>query len=215
MSASSSNTREGHRRRISWRVATAILAIAGAAVMIYFITLVFGAVRGHEFAPDTFSRRDFRYYELPLVHLQVSPVRRTVKRNELCRHLIKTGLIAEKASVSRWDLVAAARGERQLSGGDASILWRYLEATDTDGISYWLRWTKQHPKLAKVLWPKVAQAAREELYVLIPEMFRAAWSREDPDNLQNELNAILQSDDEEATSQTPAELPVTQSSLSS
>jgi hypothetical protein len=206
MSTSGTTAQTGNRRRISARLGFALLSIIGTLVIIYFLTLWFGSVRGDEFAPDTFSRRAFSYYELPLIHLQVSPVRRIVRQNELCRHLTDTGLVTKTAAASRWDLVSASRGQRQLRDGDALILCRYLDARDSDGIQYWLRWTKQHPGLAKVLWPQVAQAAREELYVRIPEMFRAAWSMENPDHLQRNLKAIME-DNPQGSGELPAELP--------
>lgn len=207
MSESTSTTRSGTRRRISPRVLVVVMSIIGFLVMLYFITLLFGSVRGEEFAPDTFSRREFSYYQLPVVHIQVTPVRRVVRPHELCQHLVKKAIISTTASESRWDLVIARRGGRRLRDGDALILWRYLDAADAEGKVYWLKWTNDHPKLAKVLWPKVAQAARDELYTTVPQMFRLAWSLDDPLRLERDLNAILQSNNDQSH-QGPAEMPL-------
>ena len=213
MNAANSNQAEtGRRRRIFTRIGVAILSIIGSAVIVYFITLVFGSVSGNEFAPDTFSRREFSYYQLPLVGRQVSAVRRVEKKSDLCQHLIDNGYITALSTASRWDLVAARCGTRQLRDGDALILCHYLDARDTDGELYWLDWTKDHPKLAKLLWPKVAEAARAECYTVIPEMFRAAWSHEDVVTLQRELDSIFTNREDPRNDQIPAERPLENSS---
>jgi hypothetical protein len=207
MSESTLTTRSGTRRRISPRVLVVVMSILGFLVIVYFITLLFGSISGEEFAPDTFSRREFSYYQLPVVHIQVTPVRRVVRPHELCQHLVKNALISTTATESRWDLVAARRGGRRLRDGDALILCRYLDAADAEGEAYWLTWSNDHPKLAKVLWPKVAQAARDELYTIVPQMFRLAWSLDDPLRLERDLNAILQSNNDQSH-QGPAEMPL-------
>jgi hypothetical protein len=171
-------------------------------------------VSGDEFAPDTFTRRDFSYDQLPLVERQVSAVRRVEKKSDLCQHLIDNGYISVMSTASRWDLVAARRGTRRLRDGDALILCRYLDARDKEGKLYWLDWTKDHPKLAKLLWPRVADAARAECYAVIPDMFRAAWSHEDPVGLQGELDTIFSNGENANNHQIPAEQPQKDTSAS-
>ena len=48
---------------------------AGAAVLfvLAYMTLTFGRIQGEEFSPDVFRRREFSYYEIPLLGWQVWP----------------------------------------------------------------------------------------------------------------------------------------------
>ncbi len=207
MSESSPATRS--RRKGSWwkRIGAGVLSFIGLSVMVYFFTLVFGSVQGQEFAPDTFARRDFSYYQLPLMQVQVSVVRRKDLGCELCRYMIDKGFISPASSASRWDLVATGRRGRLTQDGDALILCRYLDAVDAEGRPYWLGWTQDHPEMAKVLWPTIAQAARDRQYVLIPQLFRLAWSLDDPVQLQRDLNATRLRN-KERSEQLPAEVPI-------
>ncbi len=66
------------------------------------------------------------------------------------------------------------RGDLPAPPGDAAILARYLDLKDDEGELLWLAWSKKEPKLAKVFWPAVAEAARREMYVLVPDLFHLA-----------------------------------------
>ena len=48
------------------------MGVLASALMVFIATLTFGAVHGTEFCPQTFERRSYSYYELPLLHIQMT-----------------------------------------------------------------------------------------------------------------------------------------------
>ncbi len=175
-------------RRIVLRTLFALLVITGAGGMLVIATLQFGLITGEEFAPDTFQRRSYWYYELPIVRLKVSPVTRSVTRDQLATLLIARKYVTLNSPPKRWDLVHAHRGRTIWRQGDAQILGRYLQDQPT---GYWETWTKDHPKLAQILWPEVAKLARKELYLVLPALFDEALRHEQPESLREQLDLLL------------------------
>src|SRR3954470_10601735 len=49
-----------------------VLGVLGAALLVFLATVTFGGVHGIEFCPQTFERRSYSYYELPLLHIQMT-----------------------------------------------------------------------------------------------------------------------------------------------
>ncbi len=180
-------------RRILVRIFFGLLVAGTIALILFFGIVNFGLVDGEEFAADTFQRRTYSYYELPLVRLKVSPITRSVSQYQLEQTLVNGNYIAAQAPPRRWDLVITRRAGRSWRQGDALILCRYLDAWDAndDMTSYWETWTKNHPALAKVLWPEVASLARQDLYFLIPPLFDRALATDNPQTLQSDLNLLL------------------------
>jgi hypothetical protein len=169
------------------------LLIGGAVVLALAFLFAapfvrYGAVVGEEFSPDDFHRRSYHYWEIPLVHVQVTPLRTQDETNDLERHLVQNKVIARRKSAKpRWDLVSVRRGESEAPPGDAAILCRYLDQTTEEGDLIWLAWTKKEPQLAAVLWPAVAEAARRELHLLTPDLFHLAQQAASADELKQSL----------------------------
>lgn len=159
------------------------------------VTLIFGRVSGEEFTTQGFQRRSFHYYELPIVHVQVWPMKRFDATGDLEAALVKQKLLPASAAATpqdpRWDLVSGYRGAQLVQQGDAFILMLYLDAHDRSGNQVWLEWTNDHPELAKVLWPVVARLAEEELYLFLPDIFELARGATDPDALQKSIDELL------------------------
>src|SRR5262245_16681914 len=64
-----------NRRRVPrWAIISAwsLLGLAGGAGVAYTVTVTFGAVRGVEFCPQTFERRSYSFYEVPLLGIMVT-----------------------------------------------------------------------------------------------------------------------------------------------
>jgi hypothetical protein len=168
------------------------------AVCIYS-TLYFGFIRGQEFAADSFTRREFSFYRIPLLGLQITPIHRQDVTNDLESYLVANKLIAPRATPEakkRWDLVVAQRGfvddsHRLLSQGEARILCEYLDAGDEKGKRIWLDWTKTHESIAKVVWPYVAEVARQELYLFVPDLLIMARNAKDESQLRDDLEQLL------------------------
>jgi hypothetical protein len=162
------------------------------ATVVLVATLLFGLNSGEEFSPGTFTRRSFYYYEIPLLGIQVTPIVREDETGSFERYLVRKGYVKSAAPGDpRWDLVRAARSGTTTFRGDADILCSYLDAVDSTGSRYWEAWSEEHPKLASVLWPLVAHAANQQLYIFVPELIDLASSASKPDELQRKLRQSL------------------------
>lgn len=69
--AGRSPRRPGLRRVLGWLGAGMLAATGGGCLV-----LLFGPVQGEEFSPQLFQRRHFRFYQVPLLRWQLTPVRR-------------------------------------------------------------------------------------------------------------------------------------------
>ncbi len=178
-------------RRIVTRVLVALLVLAGALMIVWTGTLLFGQVSGEEFAPDTFERRSYTYFELPVVRVQVTPVWRTVHRPQLEQALVDGRYIASQSPPGRWDLAVSVRLGQIWREGDAHILTRYLDAWNVEGELHWLEWTTSNPARARIFWPEIARLAQQELYLFMPELFALAAMPATAQAFQGDLNRLL------------------------
>jgi hypothetical protein len=113
---------------------------------------------------------------------------RMARFGALERHLASQSWFANETSEpATWHLVSSvsASGVRY---GNAHILSLILNLHDDKGELVLLGWSRQYPDLAKVFWPEVVQAALEENYELLPEMFKVAQKNTDPAQLARELS---------------------------
>lgn len=168
-----------------------VLGVLGAAFLAYLATVMFGAVHGIEFCPQTFERRSYSFYELPLIGKQV-----TATMHEDLTGITETTLktdkhIAPLGGQKDWHIIIGTRGYRVLRKGDASILVQYLDTKDHDEDLRWVKWSDEHPKLAAVFWPAVQTLARHELYIFMPDLFDVAQSHDDPAKLKQALDEFL------------------------
>jgi len=169
-----------------------VLATLGFVFAVLVATLLFGQHGGEEFCPDTFARRTFFYFQIPLAGIQVTPIFRDDTTNSLENYLIANNLVQTKpANPPRWDLVRAIGTGCGTVRGDAEILCNFLDATDAEDDLFWQKWSDKHNELAKQLWPLVADLARQQLYLLVPELFELASAESDPQKLALKLRASL------------------------
>lgn len=174
------------------KIAFGVLGLLLIGIVLVYAVLWFGSVKGEEFSPDSFHRRGFAYFEIPLFGIQITPIRHTDDTEDLEKHLVAAKLLPKPAKPeNRWDLVLASIGRRNITQGDARILCQYLDAQNEDGDSIWLKWSEEHVEMAKVLWPPIAKVARQELYSFVPELFVLARSSSTPDQLQQKINQAL------------------------
>lgn len=187
----SANSSAGRRGRTS-RAMFVLAGLAGLVFVVYVSTRIFGHVSGEEFSPDSFERRVFEYYEIPLVHLQITPISRQDTTNSLERHLAGQKLFPVQAGPElRWDLVRARQGAQTTRHGDAGILCAYLDASDENGNLIWKTWTEKDAALAKVLWTAVDRLADQRLYLLVPDVFALANQATDAIAFQQEVDRAL------------------------
>ncbi len=185
-------SRGGERRWLRW-LAFSVAGSLGLAIVVAVATLIFGHISGEEFCPDTFTRRSFAYFEIPLLGFQVSPISRKDITNGLESHLATNKFVAVTKQLDPpppWHLVTSLRSGIVTFYGDAAILCMYLDAQDDQGF-YWQQWTEKHPELAKALWPLVVETACQRLYLFIPDLFELAGQAADPVTLDRKLRAAL------------------------
>ena len=170
-----------------------IALLAVLAYMLYGSITWFGLINGEEFSPDSFSRRTFRYREIPLIGLPVTPITRKKDTRPIEQHLANQNLVGQKVDEPRWDLVVATRGLglQQIRQGDAKILCEYLDTVDDESGTVWLKWTKDNKELAKVFWPAIDRLAQQGLYVFVPDLFHLAARHDDPELLRRAIQQTL------------------------
>jgi len=160
------------------RIGVSVSAAIIICIVLGLVIRTQGFVSGSEFAPSHFVRRSFSFYEIPLVHWQITPIRRTDNTPRAATY-IKTKLLKKvpKGTASNWHLVSLRRGISEATNADANFLLAQLEFGDqTKSDPYWIDWSKQNPKQAAVLWPIIQRLAERELYIFIPMVFATADS---------------------------------------
>lgn len=192
----------------------------GVAACLAFVLMgsvsIFGHVTGQELSPYDFQRRNFVYFEIPLIHLQITPIDRSTSTGTLEKHLVDNQFLepagadatsapdapdaagsasastgSEDAEPERWDLIETRQSEAVVSVGDARILCQYLDSKSDDGTQYWLAWTESHDELARAVWPLVGRLAVQRMYIFIPEVLEAARSATNSDQYLSEINDVL------------------------
>ena len=209
--------RSGSRR---W-VGKIVMTIAGTVALLFLgflLTMIFGIVEGTEFCPHTFERRGFAFREIPFTGIQISSIDRRVDTGIVELHVIQMGyIVPDHTEPKTWHLLSLKRFRGTYATGDAELLMKYLDAQNDKEEYAWLKWSEDHPKLAKVLWPAVAKAAQADDYLVVPDLFSFARSTNDPVELQKKLDAALAkrakpppvkaATKSAATEKTPAETP--------
>ena len=168
-----------------------LLGGLGIALVIVTVTILFGQVRGEEFSPQMFRRRQFHYIEIPLLGIQVWPIDRRDTTNSLERYVGQLSQMATSSTSNRWDLVRVARGGRDWEEGNVLILCMYLDAMNSQDQLHWHIWSQQNPELATELWPVVSRLAEKRMYSLVPVAFGLASAIPDAITLRQRLAASL------------------------
>ena len=172
-------------------VGLAALILSVTAVLLLLATFIFGGVAGTEFNPQTFDRRMFGFYEIPLVRLQVTPLWRVENNGEVEQLVIAQSYVKpEPGAPETWHLISLVRRNSRQPPTDVQVLARYLDAKDEDGDSYWAGWSLKHPEMAAIFWPEVARLARLEQYILLPPLFELARNAEEAKAFQSHLKQL-------------------------
>ena len=154
-----------------------LLAVYLIVVAALFVVLVVSAeyfelagwTTGVEYSPDLFVHRSFRYYTV--LGIRLTPKRTETWMSPVDEYLHRNGFVdATASSQPRWRLVKAyAPGVRGWSG-DAK--WMCMGLGCWAGSDRWVKWSEQHPELAKRLWPHVVDRVRRERYDEVYYLFR-------------------------------------------
>lgn len=174
------------------RVVTLPMMLFGSAMLTVLALLAiafFGHVDGTEFQPSDFARRRYSFFQVPIVSWQILPTSRFPIQSDLVAHLRTSGWLKPVPNLP-WDPVEATEAAT-FRIGDAQILCHFLDARDQNSDLIWLMWSKEHPDLAKVLWPRIQQLAIADLYFLVPGVFELAAAASDATQYEQELSQWL------------------------
>jgi len=182
----------GRRRRFSasqlWLFGINALVLS---LLLFFVVRLLGHVSGEEFSPTHFRTREFSFYEIPVLHWQITPVLQTPNTPNAATYLTQKKWVTPPGSPPKtWHLVKIQRGFSEEQPSDAALLVRQLRASQS-GLPVWEQWSTDHPKLAPVLWPTVAKLAERELYILMPRLFEIIRDIDDLPTLKTTLQDYL------------------------
>jgi len=166
-----------------------------AAPSCLLILFGMGQNSGREFSPDDFSRRTFHYNQVPgldwVILKKTYSDSTTVLEGDLVADKLIKPVINQK---KKWHLIwDSGDGGGLISHEcDARFLTEYLDMTDDEGANYWTQWNEKFPDSAKIFWPRVADLAREEMYLKIPDVMQAAMEldADEPDEFQLVLDRL-------------------------
>ncbi len=161
-------------------------------LMLLAIVMIQGYVSGQEFSPTHFQQRDFSFYEIPLIHLQITPIRRSGSTPATAVYIRQNSFIKNYTGVPHtWHLVSISRGLTGSTDANAKLLLDPLKFQQA-GSAYWRQWTIDHAKHGHILWPVIQMLAQRELYILMPELFELAQLGQTPEQFDSNMNRFLQ-----------------------
>lgn len=165
------------------------------AALFGVVVFIFGSVSGQEFSPQKFRIRRFSYYQIPLLRLQILPVRFSPvggTEDALALHVRQNQLNKSVAgSTTEWHVVEMQEAGRATFVGDANILTNYLKQPGAAGTDDWLEWSTEHSDSAELLWDAVARMADKKMYVLIPELMEMARRESTAADLESAISTLL------------------------
>ncbi len=160
-------------------------------LLLFIVIRTQGHVTGKEFSPTHFQQRDFSFYEIPFIHLQITPIHRAGSTPTTAMYVRQSSLIKPYTGAPQvWHLVSISRGLTGQTPANPQLLLDQLELQHA-GDAYWRKWSIDHAKRAKVLWPVIQQLAERELYILMPELFELAQLDLNPQQLQSRIDEML------------------------
>ena len=175
-------------------VKIAIVSLALLTPVFLLVIFGMGQTSGEEFSPDDFSRRGFSYNRVPYFKWTIIGKNYIDLTPAFEQTLVDDGFITSvKNNPQVWHLYrdsGTSFGEDPSADCDANLLVSYLEMLDPDGDSLWDSWNQKYPESAKIFWPVVAELARQEMYLAIPDVMRLALSNEndEPDLFSEKLD---------------------------
>ncbi len=185
-SSSSSNTR-------SWLPVAgwSFIGVLGAILFVFVVTVVFGGVHGLEFCPQTFERRSYSYYELPVLRIQITGERHEDLTGDTEKYVRSQKYFTAINGKKDWHVLVGSQGTRLRRPGDAGILMQYLDAKQPGDTSRWVYWSEKNETLAEIIWPAAQQLALADAYVFVPDLFDLAKTLDCDEQLKPAVQSFL------------------------
>ncbi len=152
-------------------VGWSFIGLLCAILLVFVVTVIFGGVHGLEFCPQTFERRSYSYYELPLLRMQITGERHEDLTGDTEKYVRSQKYFTAINGKKDWHVLVGSQGTRLRRPGDAGILMQYLDAEQPGDTRRWVQWSEKNETLAEILWPAVQQLALSDAYVFIPDLF--------------------------------------------
>lgn len=169
----------------------AVCSVVVLTLVLFAVIKTQGFVSGREFSPTHFQLREFSFYEIPLLHLQITPIKRSGATPRTATYVRQNGLIKPGTGAPTiWHLVSISRGLTGSTDADANLLIDQLNLQHA-GDEFWRQWSIDHPKRASILWPVVQKLAERELYILMPQLFELAQIDQTGPRLQQNIDRLL------------------------
>lgn len=144
--------------------------------------LIKGSRGGEEFSPDNFTSRRFTYMVFPGTDWVLQGMTYDDTTSAACTQIVSDGLISTSSGPNqRWDLINDRKIGSLGSEFDARFLTMALAEEDSEHDSVWEKWTVKFPDSAKVLWPVIADLARDNMYLAVPEILDEVRDIKDDD----------------------------------
>lgn len=151
-----------------------------------------GHVEGEEFSPTHFRSRTFSFYEIPIIHWQVTPIFRSSSTPPTALLLTQKKWISPPITPpATWHLVSLSHGGREPREDDAALLLSQLRLQGDSG-PFWSQWSLDHPALAGELWSTIGTLSQRELYILMPRLLELVRSIDRVDTLRQTQRQYLQ-----------------------
>lgn len=178
-----------------WRVALWLSVSLAAVGLVVLVLFAFSAVQGEELSPDDFSRRSFRYRQIPWTNYAFTRVKYRELDNSMAQFLVDQKWLppSNNGGDKRWDLIRDNKTSKLSHDCDARFLEPFVASSTFGGQPKWLKWSTKHPTLAPILWSSVAQLARNNVYWAIPSLMREAIRLESlsPTEFQSAISDFL------------------------
>ena len=148
---------------------------------------------GTEFSPDDFTIRRFSYKYDPMTNWVISG-----RKYEKGYTFAMPDLVADKyikpvfKKKRNWHLVEdnGYYYYGYSADSDARLLVDFLQLYDENGENKWTVWNSDHPKLARVFWPFIAEMARDKTYLVVSDVLTFALDSDHSD--PKKFDAALQ-----------------------
>ena len=157
-----------------------------------------GQTSGVEFSPDDFSRRQFTYNQTPFFKWVIIGKTYTDATTTMDSSLVTGGFIKPIRNKTKvWHLISdsGTNSEFYLPSHkcDARFLTDYIDLYNEDGDEIWTLWNQDFPNSAKLFWPRIAELARDEMYLRIPDVMRTAMAieKDEPDKFEKQLDKVI------------------------
>jgi hypothetical protein len=165
----------------------------GVTLLVFVATVIFGGVHGSEFCPQTFERRSYSYYELPVVRIQVTGERNEDLTGPTEQYVRSQKYFTAVSGKKDWHVLVGSQGTRLRRPGDAGILVQYFDAEQGGDVHRWVDWSEENEELAKIVWPAAQQLALNDAYVFIPDLFDLAKTLDCDELLKPAVQKLLKS----------------------